>query len=58
MEGRSSEAIDLIRGAIAETSDERLWGAVRDQIGHPAALLMLAQIVIALDRIEALLSSD
>jgi hypothetical protein len=55
MDGMSSKSVDLARHAIAETSDQELWGTIRDQVGHPAALLLLAEIVIALDRIEALL---
>jgi hypothetical protein len=54
----SPEAVELVRSIIPETSDQHLWTTIRDDTGHPSLTLLLAEIVVRLDRIEALLAAD
>lgn len=55
----SPAAVELARSAIPETADQQFWAGVRDDSStHPSVLLLLAEIVVRLDRIEALLAAD
>lgn len=55
MDGISPQAVDLVRAAVAGTSDQQLWGTVGASSRDASELILLAEIVIVLNRIEAVL---